>query len=226
MADSKRLEEEITALKNNIALSFTQLRNTDEQRFAYLRDYFSKGEKADTMGSFKEATITSNTLFKEIEKEYLQILGYVLLVQESGHRHPIFQDVLKRYRLMEGLLQAFLWEGEKQIFITPYLQKNNKGLLHAPLSLFPKKILLHSLEREQDLVSVVEGLYKHPPERIKNIHCLLEAEKIKENLAYAGAGVAFAVPLLGLALSVTVLAAYKWANKSSKNYKELMGLVK
>ena len=226
MVDSKRLEEEITALKNNVALSFTQLRKTDEQRIAYLMDYFSHREKADTMEQFKEATINSNTLFKEIETEYLQIMAYVLLVQESGHSDPLFKDMLQRYHLMEGLLQAFLWEGKKQIFITPYLQKIGKGFFHAPLSFFPEKILLHSLEREQDLASIVEGLYKHPPERVKNIHCLLEAEKRKEKIAYTGAGVAFAVPLLGLALSVTVLAAYKWANKSSKNYKELMDMVK
>lgn len=226
MVDPQRLEDEVITLKDKIALSFAQLRETGEQRIAYLKDYFSEREKADTLERFRKATITSNNLFTEIEKEYLQIMGCVLLVQESGHKDPLFQDLRKRYNLMEGLLQAFLWEGKKQIFITPYLQKIGKGRLHAPLSFFPEKILLHSLEREQDLASIVEGLYKHPTERVKNIHGLLEAEKRKEKIAYTGAGVAFAVPLLGLALSVTVLAAYKWANKSSKNYKELMDLVK
>ena len=226
MVDSKRLEEEITALKNNLALSFTQLRETDEQRIACLMDYFSHGEKAGTMEQFKEATMTSNPLFKEIEKEYLQIMAYVLLVQKSGHSDPLFQDMLQRYRLMEGLLHAFFWEGKKQVFIAPYLQRKKSGKLREPLYWFPKKILSYSLGREQDLASIVEGLYKHPPERIKDIHYVLKAENRKEKLVYAGAGVAFAVPLLGLALSVTVLAAYRWANKSSKNYKELMDLVK
>src|SRR3989338_7603338 len=89
-----------------------------------------------------------------------------------------------------------------------------------------EKRLVRSLRKEQDLVTVLAGVYKHEKERVKAIFEAYAHEKKKQAMVAAAAVAAWTVPALGTALSLSIFAAYDWANESSKNYKLLLELSK
>ena len=151
----------------------------------------------------------------------------MLLIEKEGHKHPLFKEFLKRSEVMREILHSFFKERTKQIALASYLQKSNALSFLAEMRAKVQNKRLHrSLKKEDDLITVLSGVYKHEKERVKAIFETYENEKKKQAAVTVVAIAAWMVPAVGTALSLSIFAAYEWANNSSKNYKRLLQLAK
>ncbi len=208
MVDQQKLDAEINLLQKKIETAFSQLNEIDSLR-----------ADAKNLSQFQELTMSSNIILQNLMADFHQILAYVLLAKKSGHNSVFFKSLLKRVCFMEELLHSFFKERKKQISLVSPLLKKKSGINVW----FNKKRLIHSLEEERDLMMVVIATYKK--EGVDEIKQALNTERWKKRAMYTVAGGVFLVPG-GAAISLAILQAYKWANKSSKNYKKLLDLVK
>ncbi|MEK6863244.1 MAG: hypothetical protein AABW53_00950 [Nanoarchaeota archaeon] len=208
MIDKQKMEAEIILLQKEIEKVFLQLNEIDSRR-----------ADAKNLSQFKELTASSNVLLQNLMKDFHKILGYVLLIKSEGHRSIVFKSLLKRVRFMEELLQGLFIERQKQASLVSPLPEGKSGIVFW----FNKKRLIHSLGEERDLMMVAAAVYKK--EEVDEIRQTLNTERWKKRAMYTVAGGVFLVPG-GAAISLAMLQAYRWANKSSKNYKKLLDLVK
>jgi len=221
MVDYQNIVIELTITRKKIQNAFAELKVLDYQRLQNIRSYLAT-KNTENLQRFKDETIASNIDFENIEKSFHQVLGYVLLMEKEGHKHPLFKELLKRSEVMREILQALFKQQKKQVAIASSLKKGRWNFV----SEIQEKRLVRSLRKEQDLVTVLAGVYKHEKERVKAIFEAYEHEKKKQAMVAAAAVAAWTVPALGTALSLSIFAAYDWANESSKNYKLLLELSK
>lgn len=226
--DYQLAQNELKRTEKGIADGFAQLSALDYQRVEHFYDYMKKHDLED-IGRFLKETITSNVLLRDIEKDFHKILGYVLLIEKEGHRHPHFKELLKRSRYMESILHGLFKQRKKQVRICKSLLSTNNVLKKISLvwkaaSFAQEKRLILSFGKEKDLVALFGGVFKHEKERIDATFRAYQNEN-KKDMAMAGVSLTIAVlvPLIGSALGLAVYAALQWANRSSPNYKKLMG---
>ncbi|GEM_PF-3992360 len=221
MTDYQNIVVELTVTRKKIEHAFAELKVLDYQRLQNINSYLAT-KNHENLERFKNETIASNTNFENIEKNFHQVLGYVLLMEKEGHKHPLFKELLKRSELMREIVETLFKQQKKQITIASYLKKRKWNFISA----IQEKRMIRSLKKEEDLVTVLAGIYKHEKERVKAIFEAYENEKKKQTAVTVAAIAAWTVPALGTALSLSIFAAYDWANESSKNYKLLLELSK
>ena len=223
---TSELKETEKRIKNN----FSELAALDYRRVEHFHDYFKHHRKEDAERFLKE-TIASNVLLRNIEKDFHKILGYVLLIEKEGHRHPYFKLLLERATYMEKVLHDIFRQRMAQVkacrsFLSTNSILNQISLVSKAVSFIQEKRLILSFGKEKDLVVLFAGVFKHEKERIDALFQAYENEKKKD---VAMAGVSFTmmilVPAVGTALSLAVYAALQWANKSSLNHKRMMDLL-
>ena len=110
-------------------------------------------------------------------------------MEKEGHKHPLFKELLKRSEVMREILQALFKQQKKQVAIASSLKKGRWNFV----SEIQEKRLVRSLRKEQDLVTVLAGVYKHEKERVKAIFEAYEHEKKKQAMVAAAA---VALPVL------------------------------
>ena len=221
---------ELAETEKRINNNFTELAALDYQRVEHFHDYF-KHRRLEDLERFLKETLASNVLLRNIEKDFHKILGYVLLIEKEGHRHPKFQILLKRARYMERVLHDIFRQRKTQAKACRSIL-STKGLLKkisfvsGAVSFLQEKRLILSVGKEKDLVVLFAGVFKHEKERIDALFQAYENEK-KKDAAMVGVSLTIMVfvPAVGTALSLAVYAALQWANKSSLNYKKLMDLL-
>lgn len=222
---TSELKETEKRIKNN----FTELTALDYQRVEHFHDYF-RYHKSEDLERFRNETMASSVLLRDIEKDFHKILGYVLLIEKEGHKHPTFKVLLKRARYMESILHDILRKRKVQIKACRSFS-NQSALKKVPfvfkaVSFLQEKRLILSFGREKYLVALFAGVFKHEKERIDALFQAYENEKKKDAaMASISLTIMVFVPAVGTALSLAVYAALQWANKSSSNYKKLTGLL-
>lgn len=221
---------ELTETEKRIKLNFTELTALDYQRVEHFHDYF-KHHRLEDLERFLKETLASNVLLKNIERDFRKILGYVLLIEKEGHRHPKFKLLLKRARYMESVLHDIFRQRKVQVKACRSLLSNKILLkkisfVSKVISFLQEKRLILSFGKEKDLVVLFAGVFKHEKERIDAMFQAYENEK-KKDAVMTGVSLTIVifVPAVGAALSLAVYAALQWANKSSLNYKRLMDLL-
>ena len=135
------------------------------------------------------------------------------------HNSVFFKSLLKRVCFMEELLHSFFKERKKQISLVSPLLKKKSGINVW----FNKKRLIHSLEEERDLMMVVIATYKKEARR-----------RNKTSLEHRTMEKRVCTPSLGGSFWFPAEQQFHWLyfkhtngyNKSSKNYKKLLDLVK
>lgn len=224
---TNELAETEKRIKNN----FTELAALDYQRAEHFYDYF-KHYRPEDLERFLKETLASNVLLKNIKKDFHKILGYVLLIEKEGHRHPKFKLLLKRARYMESVLHDIFRKRKAQVRACRSLLPNKtllkkSSFVSKVISFLQKKRLILSFGKEKDLVVLFTGVFKHEKERIDALFQAYENEKNKD-AAMAGVSLTIMifVPAVGTALSLVVYAALQWANKSSSNYKKFIDLLR
>ncbi|MDO8510699.1 MAG: hypothetical protein Q7S55_00880 [Nanoarchaeota archaeon] len=230
MIDYQHAQNELRRTEKKISDSFAELTALDYQRVEHFYDYMKKHRPEDAE-RFRKETIGSNVLLQNIMNDFHRILGYVLLIEKEGHRHPKFQILLKRARYMERVLHDISRQRKTQtkacrsILSTKSLLKKI-SFVSGAVSFLQEKRLILSFGKEKDLVVLFAGVFKHEKERIDALFQAYENEK-KKDTAMVGVSLTIMifVPAVGTALSLVVYAALQWANKSSLNYKKLMDLL-
>ncbi|MEK6809805.1 MAG: hypothetical protein AABY40_03965 [Nanoarchaeota archaeon] len=225
-----KVTSELAETEKRINNNFAELSALDYQRAEHFHDYF-KHRRQEDAGRFLKETMASNVLLRNIEKDFHKILGYVLLIEKEGHRHPYFKLLLERGTYMEKVLHDIFRQRMVQVkacrsFLSTKSLLNQISLVSKAVYFVQEKRLILSFGKEKDLVVLFAGVFKHEKERIDALFQAYDNEKKKDA---AMAGVSFAimvlVPAVGAALSLAVYAALQWANKSSSNHKRMMDLL-
>lgn len=236
--DQEKAQADIELIKKEIENIFTELTVIDQQRLESIESVFKNILKLNKKEIQPNSTVlnpllTFSTLTKQslsslnkFEKSFLKIVAYVLLIKQEGHKDPQFQDLFKRYKMMEKFFKQLNREQKKQI-------KRAGSIINALNSKFnfiPLKIryqmLLFSLNEENKLKLLIASIYGNSKETIDRLDSILEKEKFKKKVVLAVAGVAWLTPFIGTALSAGIIYAYSWTNKYSENYKVLLDLIK
>lgn len=230
MVDYQYAQSELRRTEKKIEESFVELTALDYQRVEHFYDYMKKHRPEDLERFLKETT-SSNLLLENIMKDFHRILGYVLLIEKEGHKHPAFMVLLKRARYMERVLYDIFKQRKVQVKACRSLLSTKNILkkisfVSKAVSFVQEKRLILSFGKEKDLVVLFTGVFKHEKERIDALFQAYENEK-KKDAAMVGLSLTIMVfvPAVGTALSLAVYAALQWANKSSLNYKKLMDLL-
>lgn len=238
MIDQEKAQADIELIKKEIETIFAELTVIDQQRLESIGNLFKNGFKfnkteiqsdstvLNSLINFSALTKQSLSLLNNFEKYFLRIVAYVLLIKQEGHKDPQFQDLFKRYKMMEKFLKQLNREQKKQI-------KKSSAIINASSSKFnfiPLKLrfqrLLFSLNEENKLKLLIAGIYGNSKETIDRLDSILKKETFKKKVVLAVAGVAWLTPFIGTALSAGIIYAYSWTNKYSENYKVLLDLIK
>lgn len=231
MIDYPKATNELKESEKRIKNNFTELTILDYQRVEHFHDYF-KNKRLEDLGYFLNETISSSIKLQNIEKDFHKILGYVLLVETEGHKHPTFKVLLRRARYMESILHSLFRQRKKQIracrslLSTKSILKKNH-FVWKTASFIQEKRLILSFGKEKDLVVLFAGNFKHEKERIDALFQAYVNESRKDAaMAAVSLTIMVLVPAVGTALGLAVYAALQWANKSTPNYKKLTGHLK
>lgn len=238
MIDQEKAQADIELIQKEIENIFAELTVIDQKRLESIGNLFKNGFKfnknklqpnsivLNSLINFSALTKQSLSLLNNFEKSFLKIVAYVLLIKQGGHKDPQFQDLFKRYKMMEKFLKQLNREQKKQI-------KKSSAIINASSSKFNfihLKIryqrLLFSLNEENKLKLLIASIYGNSKETIDRLYLILEKEKFKKKIIFTVAGMAWLTPFIGTALSAGIIYAYSWTNKYSENYKVLLDLIK
>ncbi|MEK6969568.1 MAG: hypothetical protein AABW48_04025 [Nanoarchaeota archaeon] len=202
MVDQEKAQADIELIKKEIETIFAELTVIDQQRLEATGKSFKNGFKfnknelqpdstvSNSLLTFSTLTKQSLSLLNKFEKSFLKIVAYVLLIKQGGHKDPQFQDLFRRYKIMEKFLKQLYKEQKKQI------KRVNSilGALNSKFNFIPLKIryqmLLFSLNEENRLKLLIASIYGNSKETIDRLDSILEKEKFKKKVVLAIAGIA------------------------------------
>ena len=217
-------KDEILSLKEKIEEIFLVLQELDKKRLQSI-EHSLKEKDLDSLLEFESYTRESTSLFKEFENSFLKITAYTLLIKKGGHKDPLFQELFRRYKLLESFLKKLRHEREKQVKAALSLIASGSGKTFT-LDWLNKRRLASSLLKENDIKLLIVGIYQKDQENIELIRKHLDAENKKFGAVAVLSSALWMVPFLGTVLFIGILSAYSWANKYSENYKRLIKLAK
>lgn len=217
VGDVSMTEQNIMYLRQEIESTFNSLSHLDHQRLKQLQGFLQGSDGAGEW--FIRSTQETLVLLEGFERSFLGVMAHILLKEHGGHHSPAFQQLVQRYKLMEKPMRAIRKLREQQVRAAQQLMKST-GLL--------KRYYLHRLQRalrrEEDLVNLIEALYQHGEAEFHELGKALALEQRKANLVQGAAITSLGVPVLGTVLYVGITSVYQWANRYSKNYKEVRRL--
>jgi len=221
MVDQQKATLELNSAKQQLLEIYSKLKQYDTSRITNLTEYL-KNQSPSSLQRFQEQTLASITLIDKFETTFVQILTYVLLLKDEGHRHPYFQELLTRYHIAN----------EKMLL----LKKIRKQQYQHSISLTniqPNQLMYHyhswrlrkSIYTEHQFWLIIQAAYFQETKQLSDLRAILKTETQKETAVLATAGTAWLVPLVGTTLFFSITTFYEWANQYSENYKKLIAII-
>ncbi|MBI2662427.1 hypothetical protein HYX11_03130 [Candidatus Woesearchaeota archaeon] len=221
MVDPQKATLELNSAKQQLLEIYSKLKQYDTSRITNLTEYL-KNQSSSPLQRFQEQTLNSIPLIDKFETTFLQILAYVFLLKDEGHRHPYFQELLARYHLAnEKMLQL------KKIRKQQY--KHSISLTNLPSNKLIYRYhswrLRKSIYKEHQFWLTIQAAYFQETKQLSDLRAILKTEAQKEQAVLAAASTAWLVPIVGTALFFSITTFYEWANQYSENYKRLITII-
>ena len=222
MVTKEEIEAAKEVLVEEISSNFNLLMEADNIRGKYLKNVV----ELESLEKFSELTLNSIIPLKKLEDAFLQILGYTLLVEKSGHESSAFKEILHRYKIMEKIFVKLRKIRERQVKVIGLISKVkdfNKSLQGVVHKFYSWK-LKHSLEDERSLILSLMSVCSKSKEEVKVIELILNSEESKRKMLLAlKLGITFTPGgMLYLTLIDTI---YKKVNRYTSNYRSLTAMV-
>mgnify|MGYP001576619389 CR=1 FL=1 len=166
----------------------------------------------------------------ELIISYEQILAYVLLLQEEGHRSREFQDLFTRYQLVEKKFKTIVSLRKKEGSILGKLGRKH-GVFGRIFSLNLSRNLLEKIfrvyiKKEVRIAQEIIALFASSHKTLQKLQVILQRELRKEKAQLIVSTSLFMVPVVGTVLFVVSSLTLTWANEFTANYRQLLILLK
>ncbi len=229
--DIEKIQFQLSALQERLKKVVSELSLLDERRLTTIEHFLKETEVSRDLqlySDFQEPTEQSIAVIDQFDSIYLQMLGYILLLEENHHSGH-FQSLLASYQLMEKKIEKIKKLRQKEVRYIQILRGKNIlswGVRLKYIRSGMERLLQRTLGSEIMFMLLVVNLAQKGEEELRHLQEVIQNEEKKETLKMAVSGTLFLIPAVGTALYFLSDSLITWLNKFTPNYRRLQKLLK
>mgnify|MGYP001617733675 CR=1 FL=1 len=158
MINPEELEKNISIVRDEIEAISKSLYNTDLSRLNSLHEYLQSSD-SKKLEEFRLNTGKSVLDLEKFEKLFLNLMSYVMLVKEKGHKDNYFQELLMRYTILEKQIKKLKNYRESEIlFAANILLKQSRR--------YSQWRLRSKIHKEKNMLQLMIAVYNKNKEKL------------------------------------------------------------